>query len=456
MASQALQAVVLCGGLGNRMTSLTDYIPKCMLPIAGVPMFWYPLNFLQKNSIREVVMVVAEKLMDEIRHLLSNSALPPLDNLQIEFIKLSSVAEHWGTADVLRFINAQIKKDFIVVSGDFVSDMNLAPMLSLHAAENATLTCLLCDRVITGPVPGPKMKLSKERDFIVLSKNNQLLFSGSEEDYDETVTMNVNLLDKCRTAYFTAKYNDCHLYIMKKCILNIIDKHKQFTSLKADLIPYILEKQNAKDSHELTEHVGIDPLDEKIQKFSFGTNVVKNLQYRLKCFAYLLPPENGFIVGHVNTIGSYFEINKAIIPFLSSSFSEKFSIGQRMDDSGTASDSECYIGPTTRLFLQSAAEAHVARSERPIIKRSVIGDKCVVGPKSKIISSVLMEECQIGAGAQITNSIICAGAEIGENANISSSIVVCQQVVSASAKVHNELVAPNGEVELEKWTEEIW
>ncbi|VDO08611.1 unnamed protein product, partial [Brugia timori] len=84
--------------------------------------------------------------------------------------------------------------------------------------------------------------------------------------------------------------------------------------------------------------------------------------------------------------------------------------------------------------------------------------------------------------AQITNSIICAGAEIGENANISSSIVVCQQIVSASGmsfkrfsksawmasgsifirkhwrgtKVHNELVVPNSEVELEKWTEEIW
>ncbi|KAK6103805.1 3-oxo-5-alpha-steroid 4-dehydrogenase family protein [Brugia pahangi] len=456
MASQALQAVVLCGGLGNRMTSLTDHIPKCMLPIAGVPMFWYPLNFLQKNSIKEVVMVVAERLMDEIRHLLFSSALPSLDNLQIEFIKLSSAAEHWGTADVLRFINAQIKKDFIVVSGDFVSDVNLAPMLSLHAAENAILTCLLCDRVITGPAPGPKMKLLKERDFIVLSKNNQLLFSGSEEDYDDTVTMNVDLLDKCRTAYFTAKYSDCHLYIMKKYILNIIDKHRQFTSLKADLIPYILEKQNTKDSHELTEYVRIDPLDEKIQKFSFGANAVKNLQYRLKCFAYLLPPENGFIVGHVNTIGSYFEINKAIIRFLSSSFSEKFSVGQLMDDIGTTSNSECYIGPTTRLFLQSATEAHIAGSERPIIKRSVIGDKCVVGPRSKIISSVLMDECQIGAGAQITNSIICAGAEIGENANISSSIVVCQQVVSASAKVHNELVVPNSEVELEKWTEEIW
>lgn len=57
------------------------------------------------------------------------------------------------------------QKDFIVVSGDFVSDLNLSPMLSLHSAEKATLTCLLCDRVVTGPVPGPKVKLSKGSGF---------------------------------------------------------------------------------------------------------------------------------------------------------------------------------------------------------------------------------------------------------------------------------------------------
>ncbi|VDO52782.1 unnamed protein product [Onchocerca flexuosa] len=91
MAAQALQAVVLCGGLGNRMTDLTDRIPKCMLPIV------------------EVIMVVAEKLLGEIKQLLSGSSLPPLNDLQIEFVKLSSAAEHWGTADVLRFIDARIK-----------------------------------------------------------------------------------------------------------------------------------------------------------------------------------------------------------------------------------------------------------------------------------------------------------------------------------------------------------
>lgn len=54
-------------------------------------------------------MVVAERLLGEIRQLLSGSTLPPLDDLRIEFVKLSSAAEHWGTADVLRFIDARIK-----------------------------------------------------------------------------------------------------------------------------------------------------------------------------------------------------------------------------------------------------------------------------------------------------------------------------------------------------------
>lgn len=60
-------------------------------------------------------MVVAEKLLNEIRQLLSGSTLPPLNDLKIEFVKLSSIAEHWGTADVLRSIDARIKVMITIV-----------------------------------------------------------------------------------------------------------------------------------------------------------------------------------------------------------------------------------------------------------------------------------------------------------------------------------------------------
>lgn len=48
------QAVVFAGGLGNRMTDLTNHVPKALLPIANIPMFWYPLNMLSRNNITGV------------------------------------------------------------------------------------------------------------------------------------------------------------------------------------------------------------------------------------------------------------------------------------------------------------------------------------------------------------------------------------------------------------------
>lgn len=455
MTSRAFQAVVMCAGLGNRMTDLTKHIPKCFLPIAGIPMFWYPLNFLQKSLITEVILIVAERWLNEIKQLLSGADLPPLDDLKIDYVGLSdAVVESWGTADALRHISARIKNDFIVVSGDFVSDMNLTPMISFHNLEKAALTCLLCNRIVTGSVPGPKRKRSEGRDFIALSEDNRLLFVGAEEDYEETVSVNINMLNRYRTAYFTAKYNDCHVYIMKKWILNIIIKHRELASLKADLIPHMLEIGNEKEWKGLIGNVTVDPLDDMIRKFSFGVAAAKNSDSSPKILAYVLPPENGCIVAHVNTIGAYFEINKAIIRFLISRFSEKFSIGHRIESVSTAPGSESYINLSAELSQQNPNDASTSRSGRPIIKRSVIGARCIIGPKSKITNSLLMDDCIVGARAQITNSIICAHVKIGQNAEISSAIVVNNQIIPENAKIQNDVIAPEDEMELENWTDE--
>ncbi|VDM73099.1 unnamed protein product, partial [Strongylus vulgaris] len=47
-----LQAVLLCGGTGSRMTELCDTMFKFLLPIADVPMFWYPLNTLVNSGLK--------------------------------------------------------------------------------------------------------------------------------------------------------------------------------------------------------------------------------------------------------------------------------------------------------------------------------------------------------------------------------------------------------------------
>lgn len=42
------QAIVLAGGIGNRMNDLTVDQPKCLLPIGNKPMIYYPVRMLEK------------------------------------------------------------------------------------------------------------------------------------------------------------------------------------------------------------------------------------------------------------------------------------------------------------------------------------------------------------------------------------------------------------------------
>ena len=42
--------MILAGGRGNRMETLTRRTPKCLLPIGNKPMIWYPVRLLEKNG----------------------------------------------------------------------------------------------------------------------------------------------------------------------------------------------------------------------------------------------------------------------------------------------------------------------------------------------------------------------------------------------------------------------
>ena len=46
-----MRALLLSGGLGLRLKPLTDYIPKCLVPIHGRPLLDYWLDNLLNNGI---------------------------------------------------------------------------------------------------------------------------------------------------------------------------------------------------------------------------------------------------------------------------------------------------------------------------------------------------------------------------------------------------------------------
>jgi len=47
---QAMQVVVLAGGLGTRLRPLTDQMPKSLIPVNRKPFLGYQLRFFKHNG----------------------------------------------------------------------------------------------------------------------------------------------------------------------------------------------------------------------------------------------------------------------------------------------------------------------------------------------------------------------------------------------------------------------
>jgi len=56
-----MQGVVLAGGIGRRLSPLTNGKPKYLVNVHGKPMIWYPINALLKAGVEEIIIPVYVK-----------------------------------------------------------------------------------------------------------------------------------------------------------------------------------------------------------------------------------------------------------------------------------------------------------------------------------------------------------------------------------------------------------
>jgi NDP-sugar pyrophosphorylase family protein len=106
-----MQAVILAGGLGTRLGPITATIPKPMVPVAGVPYLEHQLRLLERQSIRDVVLltgylghIVEEYFGDGSRF-----------GLRIHY---SREAIPLGTGGAVRLAAPLLQDQFLIIYGD--------------------------------------------------------------------------------------------------------------------------------------------------------------------------------------------------------------------------------------------------------------------------------------------------------------------------------------------------
>uniref|UniRef100_A0A1I8BBC1 Translation initiation factor eIF2B subunit gamma n=1 Tax=Meloidogyne hapla TaxID=6305 RepID=A0A1I8BBC1_MELHA len=295
--SEDYVAVVFAGGKGNRMPSITEYIPKLFLPIINIPLFWFPLDLLKRNGFKVCILIVPKTKIDVINKILYDRSLPSLDGLKITTVSFDDDeegSEEFGTADVLlQNLDKLNKKNVLIVSGDLITDLSLEGMLEFHQKQNSILTCFLTDSPLGGAIPGTNERTKKYRDFIMFSpENKQLFYLVDEDDFGDEEKFPSSLFRSSPHIQASAKYKDIHLYAIKRDVLNALKNSKlTFSSLKADFIPNLIYGQFSKSKRRL---LGFDE------------------QQKYKCFGYFCTSNDCNILAQCNNLGAYFEANKTV------------------------------------------------------------------------------------------------------------------------------------------------
>ncbi len=201
-----MKAIILAGGEGRRLRPLTDKLPKPMLPIMNEPLMAHILQLLKKHNITEIGVTLHYKSEQIIEHFKDG------EDYGVRLTYFHDT-EPRGTAGCLKQAKSFIDDDFLVISGDIVTDSDLTEAIAFHKEKNAVTTLLL-------------KETDNPTDFGVVVTNDD----GKIEHFYEQPDWNEVRSDTINTG----------IYVMKPEILSLIPDG--YCDLAHNLFPLLLHK----------------------------------------------------------------------------------------------------------------------------------------------------------------------------------------------------------------------
>jgi len=114
-----MQTVILAGGLGTRLGALTRKIPKPMAPVAGMPYLEHQLRLLERQSLRDVLLLTGY-LGDQIESYFGNGSRLGLR------LRYSRECHPLGTGGALREARRLLDARFLLMYGDSLLPIDYA------------------------------------------------------------------------------------------------------------------------------------------------------------------------------------------------------------------------------------------------------------------------------------------------------------------------------------------
>jgi len=471
---QEFQVVVLAGGSGSSMHPLTEEIPKALLPVANRPLLSYQLDLVENAGFASAFIVTTELQAPKLHKFVHEIYK---GKVATDFILFK---ESYATGEVLTRIKDKLKTDFIVISSDLiVDDTFVHQMIDIHKSCDAAVTMLIkqpTEQIARVATKSSATKTTEQVsfDYIALDADKErVLLLTSSAEVESTFSISKSLLRRYPHMKVFSTLLDAHFYIFSKWVLDILDEQytqKKFSSIKGDLVPYLISCQSSKrKQQELPESASashqslalsmsstrknqVQPYAEIQQHLLKSTRSLSILPEayktpnkqslsneaapmdtdpRIGCYAHVM--SSGYCM-RANTIQSYMEMNRDIARAAS-----KFLPWEQRGKNNFVHESAS-VHPQTQIGADCVVGQGSKIGERCSVKKSIIGKHCHIGDNVKITNSILMDHVIIGSNCNITDSIICDNVHMKESCNVKDSQMGFGFFLAMKSDIKNEIL----------------
>jgi NDP-sugar pyrophosphorylase family protein len=142
-ADSGPQAVIMAGGEGRRMGSLTAQVPKPMLHVGGRPLLQQQIERLRDQEITRIALAVRYRANVIVDHFGDGSSL----GVSLRYVQ---EREPLGTAGALGLLEPWASP-LLVLNGDIATDIPVGELLRHHDSCRADLTVCCVSHAL--PVP---------------------------------------------------------------------------------------------------------------------------------------------------------------------------------------------------------------------------------------------------------------------------------------------------------------
>eukprot|EP00937_MAST-01D_sp_MAST-1D-sp2_P006801 g6801.t1 len=408
---QQLQAILLADSFTKKtFLPISLERPKVLMPLANVPMLQYTLEFLASSGVGELFIFCAAHTQ-QVERFVAEARCAERHRMKIRCIKQPQCL---SAGDALREVDNMgiIRSDpFVLVAGDVVSNVDLAPIIEAHKARKKKGGAIMTTLFKQAGTLHPTRPLFDDLVLVLDNATQQILHydcrrDAADEDPDEKgrggVSLPTTLLFDEGHANVQFRYDllDTHIDICSPEVLVQFSDNFDYQDIRRDFL--YNEVQNFELGNKITAHVVQGQYAARVHDPRTYDAVCKDLLHR---WAMPLAPD----------------ATTTLVPGGSSYYYQR---GCIYKERGITLTRPCFIGRDTAIGSGTSVGRHAR------VAQSVLGRGCKVGTGAVVTGSTLWEGVVVEDGARVDRALLCdgvvvrAGAVVGRGCVLSFGVVV--------------------------------